>query len=243
MTPDTTDQVARLAQQREDLATQRRRIEQAYALAVLDHMAATVRQMCPEAAYVTFAYYGKTRALDLHGALGAAASQISPLPWLWDACDSGGEHPLDHYSDKLEVDLQQALEPYDSPAWATVSRNAAAEGNSWLLELPPADRAVHIADLIRQYHPEATAVVVDRRNAGGRVIEIIEGIAEDGTDQRTTRRRWSRECDDTIAALVAQIFALPTLADKHLVPAGSAYRHPYGSSPSDLVCLMPLPSA
>ncbi|AJC58614.1 hypothetical protein [Streptomyces sp. 769] len=241
MAPEATDRLAQLVRQRDELATHHRRIEKAYALAVLDHLAEQVRQLCPEAAYINFAYHGKTREPDLYGVLGVASSPISPLPWLWDACESDGEHPLDDYSDKLEVDLQQALEPYDSPAWATVSRNMASEGNSWLLQLPPADRAAHIAGLVRQYHPEATAIIVDGRSAGGRVIEIIEGIAEDGTDNHTTHRRWPRAADDAITALVAQMFALPDLANRHLLPAGPAYRHPYGAGTSALVCLMPLP--
>ncbi|MFJ9617815.1 hypothetical protein [Streptomyces noursei] len=241
MPSEVTDRLAQLARQRDELAAHHRRIEKAYALAVLDHLAEQVRQLCPKTAYITFAYHGNSREVDLYGLLGAEPGALSPLPWLWDARESEGEHPLDDYRDKLEVDLQLALEPYDSPAWATVSRNTAADGNSWVLQLPPADRAARIADLVRQYHPEATAIIVDVRSAGGRVIEIIQGIAEDGTDNRTTRRRWPRAADDAITTWVAQMFALPRLAHRHLLPAGPAYRHPYGAGPSPLVRLMPLP--
>ncbi|MEU7640967.1 hypothetical protein AB0C11_33700 [Streptomyces sp. NPDC039016] len=237
MTPATADHLALLAQQREELDTERRRIEKAHCLAVLDHVAARIRQACPEAVHVTFAYHGKTREVDLYGVLGAQSSPLGTCPWLWDGEDQ--EHPLDELAHAIESDVQDALAPYDCPAWATVRRDQASDGNRWLLELPPADRAARIAQLVREYHPEATAVVVDGHRAGGRIIEIVEGVAEDGRENRTTRRRWSHECEDILTRLVAQIFALPPLTDRHLSPLDD-YRHPYGTS-SDLVRLMTLP--
>ena len=238
MTPAISDQLHALAQQREELDAERRRIQKAYCLAVLDHVTAKVRQMCPEAAYVGVAYYGKTREADLLGVLGEQTSPLSGLPWLWETSDE--EHPLAELATEIEVDIQTALEPYDSPAWATVRRNSASDGNLWLVELPPYDRAAYIAQLVREHHPQATAVVVDGRSAGGRVLEVIEGVAEDGTDNRT-RPNWTSECDEAVTRLVAQIFAIPALADRHLMPTDGRYIHPYGSSRSDLVRLMPLP--
>jgi hypothetical protein len=238
MTPAKADQLAILAQQRDDLHAERRRIEKAYALAVLDHVAGYVRAVIPEAAYVTFAYYGNTRTLDLRGVLGAQSSPLGACPWLWDSSDE--DDRFAHHSAGLEADLQEALAPYDSPAWATVSRNSASDGNSWLLELPPPDRAARIAELVRMHHPEATAVVVDGRSAGGRVLEVVEGVTEDGSEARA-RSRWPRECDDAITRLVAQIFALPELTDRHLVPTYGVYAPCDGRGSSDLVRLLPLP--
>ncbi|MGP8302019.1 hypothetical protein ACTPOK_29685 [Streptomyces inhibens] len=239
MNPATVDLLAVLKQQREEADTQRMRAEKAYALAVLDETAALIRSVCPEAVYVNFAYYGDTGTLSLYGVLGEQPSPLVTCPWLREESDR--DHPLAERGEKIALDLQEALAPYNSPAWARTRRNSASEGNDWVLELPPPDRAVRIAELVRERHPEATAVVVDGRSAGGRIIEVVEGVAEDGSDNRTNRRRWNERCDDLLTALVAQMFALPDLADRHLLPVGSNYSHPYGSSISDHVRRMPLP--
>ncbi|MDH6624445.1 hypothetical protein M2271_002247 [Streptomyces sp. LBL] len=238
MTPAISDPLDVLAQQREQLDIERRRIQKAHCLAVLDHISAKVRRGCPEAEYVGFAYHGKTRELDLLGVLGEQTSPLSGLPWLWEKSDE--EHRLAELAVEIEVDVQTALEPFDSPAWATVRRNSANDGNLWLVELPPPDRAARIAELVREHHPEATAIVVDGRSAGGRVIAVIEGASHEGTDN-LARRRWTRECDDALTRLVAQVFALPALADRHLLPPNGRYTHPDGGTPSDRVRLMPLP--
>ncbi|MFF2650419.1 hypothetical protein [Streptomyces sp. NPDC058045] len=239
MTPAAHDQLAVLSAQREELHEQRLRTEKAYCLAVLDHITAKIRTACPEAVYVTFAFHGD-RTLDLHGVLGAQSSPVGACPWLWDKRDGEDEHALDHIADQVESDVQTALVPYCSPARASVHRNTASDGNSWLLELPPVDRAARMAELVREHHPEATALVVDERMAG-RVLEIIEGVADDGTPARTPRPRWSADCDRALAGLLAQVLALPALADRHLMPLPSDYAHPFGISTSDQVHLMPLP--
>ncbi|MFJ2202721.1 hypothetical protein [Streptomyces violaceusniger] len=240
MTPAAHDQLAILAGQREELQAQRLRTEKAYCLAVLDHISAKIRAACPEAVHVTFAFYGD-RTLELHGVLGAQSSSVGACPWLWDnRGEEEDEHPLDDIADQIETDVQTALAPYSSPVWASVHRNAASDGNSWLLELPPADRAARVAELVREHHPEATALVVDGR-AAGRVIEIFQGVADDGTPARTPRPRWSADCDTVIAGLLAQVLALPALADRHLMPLPRDYAHPFGISTSDQVYLMPLP--
>ncbi|MFE7277943.1 hypothetical protein [Streptomyces sp. NPDC057623] len=237
MTPAISDELVVLAQQREELDIERRRIQKAHCLAVLDHISAKIRRACPQAQYVGFAYYGKTRELDLLGVLGAQASPLSGLPWLWEKSDE--EHHLAELAAEIEVDLQTALEPFDSPAWATVRRNSAGDGNLWLGELPPADRAARIAELVHEHHPEATAIVVDGRSAGGSVIAVIEGAADDGTDN-LVRRRWTSDRDNALTRLIAQVFALPALADRHLVPVdGHSHAHP--GTPGDRVRLMPLP--
>nr|WSZ96809.1 hypothetical protein OH820_15105 [Streptomyces sp. NBC_00857] len=207
-------------------------------MAILDDMAAYVRAACPEAVYVTFAYYGSTRALDLHGVLGAQPTRLGPCPWLWSGTEHG--HPLNAHGVQIESDLQEALAPHDSPAWATVGPNTSSDGNSWLLELPPPNRAVRIAELVRKHHPHAIAVIVDQRRAGGSMIEIIESAGQNGDEIRTAPSAWPCKCDDVITRLVAQVFALPSLADRHLMPL-HGYIHPHGASPSDLVRLMPLP--
>ncbi|WP_031070067.1 hypothetical protein [Streptomyces sp. NRRL S-118] len=239
MTPAAHDQLTILCEQREELEAERLRIEKAYCLAVLDHITAKIRAACPEAVYVTFAFYS-SRTLDLHGVLGAQPSPLGTCPELWDNRDGEDEHPLDDIADQIESDVQAALAPCSSPAWASVHRNSASDGNSWLLELPPADRAARVAELVHEHYPEATAIVVDGR-AAGRVIEIFEGVADDGTPVRIPRPGWSPACETALAGLIAQMLALPALADRHLMPLPGGYAHPFGLSTSDQVRLMPLP--
>ncbi|WP_330340184.1 hypothetical protein [Streptomyces sp. NBC_00557] len=238
MTPVTSEQMAVLAQQRAELDAERRLIQKAHCLAVLDHVAAKVRQACPEAAYIGVAYDGKTRELDLLGVLGEQTSPLGGLPWVWEASDE--EHPLAELAIEIEADVETALEPYDSPAWATVRRNSASDGNLWLVELPPLDRAARIAQLVREHHPVATAVVIDGRR-GGRIIEVFEGVADNGTPVRAPRPKWPAACDTVLTRLLGQVLALPALADRHLMPLPGDYAHPYGVSTSDQVRLMPLP--
>lgn len=240
MTPAISDPLGALAQQRQELDAVRRRIQKAYCLTVLDHITAQIRAVRPEAAYVGFTYDGHTRDVGLLGVLGEQTSPLSGLPWLWERSDE--EHPLAELAAAIEADVQTALEPYDSPAWATVRANRASDGNLWLVELPPPDRAVRIAQLVGESHPQATAVVVDERGVGGRVIEVVEGVDDDGAPIRV-RPRWPGECDDALNRLVAQIFAIPDLADRHLVHAHDRYRHRWWSGTRDLAWLMPLPPA
>ncbi|WP_425834233.1 hypothetical protein [Streptomyces fractus] len=255
--PDDTarhDHLAVVTQRRRDMAGQLRLVERAHAVTVLDHLAALVRDACPQAAYVAFAYYGNTRSVDLHGVLAEAPTELSPLPWLWDRQnrqtdgedeDDGG-HVLDGLADRIERDTETILRSYQSPVWSAVRRNTASEGNSWLLQLPPADRVAHIAELVRAHHPEASHIVVDGRS-GGRALEVlegpqgVEGPEGDGPVYRTVRCAWPLHTDDEIARMIAQIFALPDLADRHLEAARTTYRHPFGQHPSDSIRILPLP--
>jgi hypothetical protein len=240
MTPTADDQLTFLAEQRHELDAEGQRLAKAYCLAVLNHVTAKIRAACPEAVYVTFAFYS-TRTLDLHGVLGAQTSPLGTCPELWNNREGTQEHPLDSIAHEIESDVQTALAPYLSPAWASVHRNAATEGNSWLLELPPIDRVAHVAELVRERHPEATAVIVDGRRSGGRIIEVLEGVADDGTQVRVPRPRWTPSCDTTLTRILAQVLALPSLADRHLMPLPTDYVHPYGVSISDQTHLVPLP--
>ncbi|MFE7117506.1 hypothetical protein ACFU99_19035 [Streptomyces sp. NPDC057654] len=226
-----------VARRRAALTTELWRIEQAHWLTVLDHISARIRCHCPEAAHVALAYDVPTQAVDLKGVLGAQSSPLGARPCLWDGSDE--QHTVAKIAKSIEADIQSALMPHQSPVWAMMRRNSVSENHSWSLELPPPDRAARIAELVREYHPEATAVVVDGHCSGGRIIEIVEGTADDGTRSLTTRRRWASECDNVLRLLVSGIFAIPDLAHCHLTPLHD-YRHPYGTS-NELVRLMTLP--
>ncbi|MFE3216135.1 hypothetical protein [Streptomyces antimycoticus] len=242
MTPATHDAVAILAQQREDLALALRRAEQAHCLSIIDHLAAKVRARCPEAVYVAFDRSGEDRTVTVYGVLGEQPSPLAACPWLWDGTETG--HPLNEIDSDVILDIEYALLPPTSPAWALVRRSTGMDG-SWLLELPPADRAARVAELIRGHHPAATAVIVDSRAGGGRVVGVIEEQTDGKVPAPVARPRLSRECDDALTRLVAQVFLLPPLADRHLRPIQRDVTHHYGSSASvsDQVRLLLLPTA
>ncbi|MEU0839503.1 hypothetical protein ABZ370_08535 [Streptomyces sp. NPDC005962] len=240
MTPAAHDQVSILAQQRENLSLAFRRAEQAHCLSIIDHLAAKIRLRCPEAAYIAFDRTGEHRAVAVHGVLGEQPSSLGACPWLWDGTESG--HPLNEIDTDITLDIEYALLPPTSPVWALVRRNTGMDG-SWLLELPPVDRAARAAELIRGHHPAATAIIVDGRAAGGRVVGVVEDRADGETQTPAVRPRLSSACDDALTRLVAQVFLLPPLADRHLMPVPNGFVHPYSISTSDQVHLMPLPSA
>ncbi|MEU6138771.1 hypothetical protein ABZ848_00240 [Streptomyces sp. NPDC047081] len=238
MTPAAHDAVIILAKQRDHLALALRRAEQAHCLGITDHLAAKIRARCPQAAYVAFDRSGEHRSVTVHGVLGEQTSPLGGCPWLWDGTEPG--HPLNEIAEDIALDTEHALIPPTSPAWALVHRNTAMDG-SWLLELPPVDRVARVAELIRGHHPAATAVVVDGRAGGGRVVGVVEDQHDGEEHVPAVRPRLSDSCDDALTRLVAQIFLLPPLADRHLTPVPPGFAHPYGSSVSDQARLMPLP--
>ncbi|MEV6132131.1 hypothetical protein AB0M05_35995 [Streptomyces violaceusniger] len=240
MTPTPHDAVAILAQQREDLTLALRRAEQAHCLGIIDHLAAKIRARCPEAVYVAFDRSGEHRTVTVYGVLGEQPSPLAACPWLWDGTETG--HPLNEIDSDIILDIEYALLPPTSPVWALVRRNTGMDGSS-LLELPPADRAARVAELIRGHHPAATAVIVDSRAGGGRVVGVIEERTDGKVPAPVARPRLSRACDDALTRLVAQVFLLSPLADRHLRAIPRDFTHPYGSSVSDQVRLLLLPTA
>ncbi|MFJ1994233.1 hypothetical protein [Streptomyces asiaticus] len=242
MTLAPHDAVAILAQQREELALALRRAEQAHCLAIIDHLAAKIRARCPEAVYVAMDRSGEDRTVTVYGVLGEQPSPLGACPWLWDGTETG--HPLNEIDSDIILDIEYALLPPTSPVWALVRRNMGMDG-SWLLELPPADRAARVAELIREHHPAATAVIVDSRAGGGRVVGVIEEQTDGKAPVPVARPRLSSACDDALTRLVTQVFLLPPLADRHLKSIPTDFTHPYGSSVnvSDQVRLLLLPTA
>jgi hypothetical protein len=236
--PEPVDLLAVLAHERDALDAERRRLARAHCLAVLDYIAVKIRSVSPDAVYVAFTYDGRLREPYVQGILGAQPSPLGACPWLWDGSDE--DHPLNELFDEIERAVQTALEPPHSLAWASVVPDTAGEGKRRLLELPPPSRIGRIAELVHKFHPAATALVVDGQ-AGGRVIEIIEGAGGDGTERRTTGRIWGSERNREIRRLVCEVFALPYLAEGCLEPVANGYTRPDSRTISDLVCVLPLP--
>lgn len=216
MTLDQPHQLTALTRQRDELAAQLSRVRKAHCVAVLDYVTAKVRHACPEAEYIEFSYHGQTRDLGVLGVLGEDTTRSGSLPLLWEKGEMG--HSLTWLGSEIEINLQNAMEPYDSLVWTGVRRNTARQGNSWLLQLPPLDRVARVAQLVREFHSRATSVIADGGPAGIRVVEVIE--ENGGNSRRRVRPCWTEERDEALARLVAHVFALPALADRHLLPVG-----------------------
>lgn len=228
------------AARRERLAGQLRRAEHAHLLATADHIAEYVRAVCPGACHIEFAFHADTRTIDLGGIYGSAPTPLSGCPLLWDAADS--EHPMADLRDELGRDVEELLAPFNSPAWTFVHPNAASETNSWLLDLPPADRTARIAQLVRQHHPAAVALIVDFQATGGRIIQVIEEAEPGGTSRQHELWRCSGRADQEISRLLRHMRVLPDLRDRYFEPVPDAISHPFGGSFDGSVYLLKLPT-
>ncbi|AIA03426.1 hypothetical protein ACFCXR_15245 [Streptomyces noursei] len=229
------DRVSELGRQCRELSERRDYANKAYGLAVVDHLAAKIRAVCPDATYLAFERHREQQWYVVTGVLGAAPTPLSPNPWLWDAGDSS----LRGFGEDIETDLQTALEITPSPVWPMSRLNTASEANVWLLELPPEDRITRITELVRTEHPEAFGLLVDGDATRRHVLAVDEG----GSVRLLVGRsqlRWSREHDAALNAWVGQIFALPPLADRHLMPIPVRYLHYFVGKASKRMRLLPL---
>jgi hypothetical protein len=228
------------ATRRERLAGQLRRAEHAHLLATIDHVAEYVRTVWPQARCIEFAFHADTRTIDLGGIYGNPPTPLSGCPLLWEAADQ--EHPMAELRAELSGDVEQLLAPFNSPAWTFVHPNSASESNSWLMDLPPADRVARIAQLVRQHHPAAAALIVDFQATGGRVIQVIEEAEPGGSSPQHALWRWSGRADLEISQLLRHMRVLPDLSDRHFEPVPDAFRHPLGVSFNGSVYLLKLPT-
>lgn len=228
------------AARRDRLAGLYQRAEHAVMLAVLDHVGEYVQAVCPQARYIEFAFRSETRSVDLGGVYGGQPSPLGVCPLLWEAT-TDDDHPLSAVKDDLLRDVEMVLAPSSSPAWSSVQPNSASDSNSWLLELPPADRVARIAELVRQHHPDAAALIIDCRTTGGRVIQIIDGPK--GKESREHASwRWSGRTDIEISRLLRQLLLLPDLRDRHFEQVPDGFRHPFGDDCNDSAYVLKLPA-
>ncbi|MFJ2342344.1 hypothetical protein [Streptomyces antimycoticus] len=193
-----------------------------YEIAVLDHVTARILEAYPETTHLTFGDSSRDRTIELHG--------------LWATHHGGTEElildvPRDADTSALDLqeiadDLTEALAGRQSVAWSAV-RPQPRPGGHRVLNLPPTDRAVRIAELVRAHHPDAQLLTVDLVRNTCRVRDIVcAKLSEFGgaigkpvqaTDELPL---WPVETERQITALIQQIHALPHLRAERLARVG-----------------------
>ncbi|MDI3418004.1 hypothetical protein [Streptomyces luteolus] len=203
-----------------------------YEISVLDHIAARIRAAFPTATHLTFAHYARAQQADLRALWQPGADETQariPAEVAQAALD------LDEITD----DLTDALSGLTSAAWSAVRPEPDADG-LWVLDLPPADRASKIAELVRTHHPDAALLTVDYSADPCRVRAVTK--AEIWEVARTVdgpmvaddqHPLWPPETERQISALATQMQALPHLSAQHLLPMGG---------PEDRTALLFLPA-
>ncbi|MEV0735409.1 hypothetical protein AB0I51_05465 [Streptomyces sp. NPDC050549] len=195
-----------------------------YEIAVLDHVTALVVEAYPQTTHLTFDHSAHDRTIEPHA--------------LWATHHAGSEELVldlrratDTSTSALDLDeladgLNDALAGLHSAAWSAV-RSEPRPDWRWVLDLPPADRAERIAELVRAHHPEARLITVEFVGDTCQVLAITsEDLSEPGgtitkpTPDDCGRRLWPEETERQIEALTLQIRALPHLRARHLMPVG-----------------------
>ncbi|MGW0822484.1 hypothetical protein [Streptomyces sp. NPDC002845] len=195
-----------------------------YEIAVLDHVTARLVEAYPQATHLTFGHSTHDRTIEPHG--------------LWTTHPGGSEElilDVGRNADTTGLDLEEladelsdALAGLHSAAWTAV-RPAPRPDGRWVLDLPPADRAVRIAELVRAYHPQARLITVEFTGDTCRVLHVTCTDTTDTTEAASgpvrpqsgdERSLWSAETERQISALVRQIHALPHLRARYLARVG-----------------------
>ncbi|MER6010135.1 hypothetical protein [Streptomyces bluensis] len=194
-----------------------------YEIALLDHVTARIVEAHPEATHLTFAHFTLDRLIKLHGLWTTHPSGTEEL--LLDVHRDADTTTLD--LDELSDDLTDALTDLRSAVWSAVRPTPRSDGR-WVLDLPPADRVVRIAELVRAHHPHAQLITVDFVGDTCRVLDITcVDVSESGgsgtkpipaSDEHPL---WPEETERQITALALQIHSLPHLRARHLARVGS----------------------
>ncbi|MDQ8704515.1 hypothetical protein RCO28_18765 [Streptomyces sp. LHD-70] len=195
-----------------------------YEISVLDHIAARVRNAFPTATHLTFAHYARAREADLQ-----SLSSTEPDGTEVRIPDEVAQEALD--LGEITDDLTDALTGLTSAAWSAVRPEPDADG-LWVLDLPPADRASKLAELVRTHHPDAALLTVDFSADPCRVQAITHAETADAVgslgkplavdDQHPL---WPPETERQISALATQMQALPHLRAQHLFRTGGPDDH------------------
>ncbi|WP_405999380.1 hypothetical protein [Streptomyces sp. NBC_00829] len=217
MTDRRLNAIAATLHHRNVAVTAFNKVQAQYEIAVLDHVSARIRAAFPDTTHLTFVHYSRSRELDLRGffTTGPDGTQRQIL----DATASTPALDLDELAD----DLTDALAGLNSAAWSAVRPESAGEAQ-WVLDLPPYDRAGRIAELARAHHPHAILLTVDFTDDPAHVLDLTSAdIAESGATTEPIQALpylplWPVETERQIAALAAQIRALPHLRAQHLLP-------------------------
>jgi hypothetical protein len=194
-----------------------------YEIAVLDHVTALVVEAYPQTTHLTFDHSAHDRTIEPHA--------------LWATHHGGTEElvlDLRHSTDTSALDLDELADSLNdglaglhSAAWSAV-RSEPRPDRRWVLDLPPADRAERIAELVRAHHPEARLITVEFVGDTCQVLALTredpsepgDTITQPTSADRGARPLWPDETERQIEALALQIHALPHLRARHLMPIG-----------------------
>ncbi|MFI1563829.1 hypothetical protein ACH4ZX_12350 [Streptomyces sp. NPDC020490] len=197
-----------------------------YEIAVLDHVTAQLVEAYPTTTHLTFDQSAHDRRVRLHG-LWATRQGAEEL--LLDVRQEAEDTALD--LEELADDLSDALAGPRSAAWTAV-RPTPTPDRRRVLDLPPADRVVRIAELVRAHHPNAGLITVDLAGDTCRVLDVTGADTEElshliAGPAPADRRHplWPAETERQIAVLTRQIHALPHLRAQHLVRIGGPTEH------------------
>ncbi|MEU3783377.1 hypothetical protein [Streptomyces sp900129855] len=214
-TPDRTDQALRHRQLAVAAVNQ---AHAQYEIALLDHVTARVLDALPEATHLTFDFHTHSREAELHAVWATHHHGTEEL--LLDARRDTDITGLDLV--ELGDDLTDTLAGLDSAAWSSV-RPMPRPDKRWVLDLPPADRAGRIAELVRGHHPEARLLTIDVSRNPCRVTGMTL-VDADGLPQQISasdsQPLWPAATEQRITAFARQIHALPHLRAQHLARIG-----------------------
>ncbi|MGC9539953.1 hypothetical protein [Streptomyces sp. UG1] len=193
-----------------------------YEIAVLDHVTARIVEAYPEATHLTFDHYTHDRTIELHGLWTTYRDCTEEL--VLDVRRDADTTALD--LDELADDLTDALAGLHSAAWSAVRPDPRPD-RRWVLDLPPADRIVRIAELVRVHHPHAQLITVEFLGDTCRVLDVTcADVSESGggvtepipaSDEHPL---WLEDTERRITALARQIHAHPHLRAQYLARVG-----------------------
>ncbi|MDQ8707847.1 hypothetical protein RCO28_36070 [Streptomyces sp. LHD-70] len=201
-------------------------------LALLDDIAARVRSAGHrDARYLEVTIDPETDDVTLHSIWSEQTSASRSRRLLRDLDTSSerwSDDPLALH--QLVQDREDALVTGYLQLWGLVlpCPNYAYRNRSWV-ELPSACRVEAVADLVREYVPDAEGLVCSFRWKGHQVGVCLIAVIHKGGETTSipcarcaqfevqdTTDPWPLRVSHTLAHLLAQIHALPHLREKHL---------------------------
>ncbi|WP_406354316.1 hypothetical protein [Streptomyces sp. NBC_00658] len=210
-----------------DLAITYIQSAEALYLAIHDDIAARVRGAHPDAQHLELSE-DADGDVELHGIWSAPVSGLGTRRLLR-ALDSTDvqDGPLD--LDELVEDLERVLVGPYLYQWGLAEPHPDQQHRDrrWIT-LPPADRAAHIAGIVRRYVPDAVSLICLFDASHGRIAvgfeQVIRADGETVTipcprcSPDTADSLWPHDISHQLAAVLGQLYTLPHLRSRHLTP-------------------------
>ncbi|MGI5401970.1 hypothetical protein ACQEVG_21500 [Streptomyces sp. CA-135486] len=200
-------------------------------LAIHDDIAARVRAAHPDAQHLEVSE-DADGDLELHGIWSTQAPGLGTCRLLYDAHttpaqDETLDGPLD--LEELVDDLERVLAGPYLYHWGLAEPHPEYQHRDrrWIT-LPPADRAAHIARIVRRYVPDAISLICLFEANHGRIAvgfeKVIRASGESVTipcprcSPETPDSLWPHDVSHQLAGVLGQLYALPHLRSRHLTP-------------------------